>query len=108
MSQDELAKKIGYKTRSSVNKVEQGLIDIPQSKIKMFADALGVTPEYLMGWASSENFAANDEERRLLKGYRALNNESKRLISDLIRQQIRQNISKSQKRRRQTLLKGIS
>lgn len=50
MSQDELAKKLGYKSRSSINKIEKGENDIPQSKIIAFAQALDTTPEYLMGW----------------------------------------------------------
>lgn len=50
MSQDELAKKTGYTSRSTINKIEAGKIDISRTKIKFFADALGVTPAYLMGW----------------------------------------------------------
>ena len=50
MSQDDLAKKTGYTSRSTINKIEAGKIDISRAKIKVFADALGVTPAYLMGW----------------------------------------------------------
>ena len=50
MSQDELAKKTGYTSRRTINKIEAGKIDISRAKIKFFADALGVTPAYLMGW----------------------------------------------------------
>ena len=50
MSQDELAKKTGYTSRSTINKIDAGKIDISRAKIKFFADALGVTPAYLMGW----------------------------------------------------------
>lgn len=50
LSQDELAKKLGYTSRSTINKIESGLIDISQSKIVSFAEALHVTPAYLMGW----------------------------------------------------------
>ena len=55
MSQEELAIKAGYTSRSSINKIELGLIDVPQSKIIMLADALGCTPAYLMGWTNSPN-----------------------------------------------------
>lgn len=47
MSQQELAEKVGFKTASAVNKIELGLRDINQTKIKAFADALNVTPSYL-------------------------------------------------------------
>lgn len=50
LSQDELATKMGYKSRSSINKIENGTNDIPQSKVVAFAKALDTTVAYLMGW----------------------------------------------------------
>lgn len=50
MSQEELAKRIGYKSRSSINKIELGHYNLTQSKIKAIADALDTTPGYIMGW----------------------------------------------------------
>lgn len=74
MSQDELARRMGYKSRSSINKIEKGENDIPQSKIKAFAEALDTTPEYLMGWSSDGIVEIKaDDEKKLLDGYRALN-----------------------------------
>jgi len=55
LSQDELAKKIGYKSRSSINKIELGYYNLAQSKIKAIADALDTTPSYIMGWDNLEN-----------------------------------------------------
>lgn len=49
MSQEELAFKLGYKSRSSINKIEMGDNDIPQSRILAFAKALNTTPSYLLG-----------------------------------------------------------
>lgn len=49
MSQAELAKKTGYGDRSSIAKIERGDVDLPQSKIILFAKALSVTPGDLMG-----------------------------------------------------------
>lgn len=48
MSQDELAKKLGYKSRSSINKMELGLQDVPQRKVKDFAKVLSVSIGYLL------------------------------------------------------------
>lgn len=53
LSQDELAKKLGYKSRSTINKIELGINDVTQSKIVAFANALETTPSYLMGWNDS-------------------------------------------------------
>jgi len=50
MTQEELARRTGYTDRSSIARVEKGEIDLPQSKILQFADALGVTPSQLLGW----------------------------------------------------------
>ena len=50
MTQDELAKKVGYTSRSSVAKVESNANGMLQSKLALFAKALNTTPAYLMGW----------------------------------------------------------
>ena len=63
MTQDELAKKVGYTSRSSVAKVESNANGMLQSKLALFAKALNTTPAYLMGWddpAEPEN-KKNDE-----------------------------------------------
>lgn len=52
MSQEELAIKTGYTSRSSIAKIEGGDVDLSQSKIMLFAKALGTTPQALMGWDS--------------------------------------------------------
>ena len=49
LSQDELAKKVGYKSRSSINKIETGAQQLRQSKIKAVADALDTTVNYILG-----------------------------------------------------------
>ena len=50
MSQEELAKRLGYKSRSTIAKIESGENDITQSKIVAFAKALGIKTAYLRGW----------------------------------------------------------
>ena len=59
MTQEELAFKLGYKSRSTINKIELGKSDIPQSKIKAFADALQTTPSALMSW--EDEIPSHDE-----------------------------------------------
>lgn len=49
MTQDELARKCGYKSRSSINKIELSR-DLPLKKVSLMADVLQTTPGYLMGW----------------------------------------------------------
>lgn len=50
MSQDELAKRSGYGSRSTINKIELGINDVPQSKIKAIAEALGVPVSQILCW----------------------------------------------------------
>lgn len=49
LSQKELALRMGYRSKSSINKIEMGINDIPQSKVIAFARALETTTAYLMG-----------------------------------------------------------
>ena len=54
LSQDELGRRLGYKSRSSINKIELDQRNLTQSKIKAIADALDTTPAYIMGWNEPE------------------------------------------------------
>jgi transcriptional regulator with XRE-family HTH domain len=49
-SQRDLAAKMGYNNNSTITRIESGKVDIPQSRIMQFADVLGVSVAYLMGW----------------------------------------------------------
>ena len=69
MTQDELAKKLGYKSRSSINKIELGLTDIAQSKISLFAKVLKTTPAFLMGLEHSKDAYESLHEQLKLAGW---------------------------------------
>ena len=60
ITQVELAARLGYKSKSSVNKIEMGINDLPQKKIMQFAQALNTTPGALMGWVSEDTSKKND------------------------------------------------
>lgn len=61
MTQDELATKVGYKSRSSINKIEIDGRGIPHSKIEVFSKALQINPIELMG-IDNVNFNDTIEE----------------------------------------------
>lgn len=88
MSQEELAKRLGYKSRSTIAKIESGENDITQSKIVAFAKALGVKPGYLMGWEyvpePSPSLSLTPSEETHIKKYRQLDTDGKEEIDDLI------------------------
>jgi transcriptional regulator with XRE-family HTH domain len=50
MTQQELAQKLGYKSTSTIAKIESGKNDIPQAKLAAFAEALNTTTADLMGF----------------------------------------------------------
>ena len=49
LSQDELSRKMGYKTRNAIYQFEQK-DNMKLSLVEKFAKALDTTPSYLMGW----------------------------------------------------------
>lgn len=50
MTQGELARLTGYSDRSSIAKIEAGVVDLSQTKIEQFARVFGVSAGELMGW----------------------------------------------------------
>lgn len=44
ITQEELSEKLGYSSRSSINKIEAGDRDMPRSKIELASKILGVSP----------------------------------------------------------------
>ena len=62
LSQDELAQKLNYKSRSSINKIELGHQNLTQSKIKAIADALETTPAYIMGWTGNNQTKSENKK----------------------------------------------
>lgn len=54
MSQDELAEKMGYKSRSTIAKIEKGVNDVVQANIVKFSEVLNTSVAYLMGWETNK------------------------------------------------------
>lgn len=89
LTQDELAKRCGYKSRSSINKIELSR-SLPLDKVEIIAKALSVPPGYLMGWdddtqidyvvmaedtPTSENLTPN--EQIIIERYRSIPDDKK-------------------------------
>lgn len=86
LTQAELAEKIGYRSISTIAKIERGINDIPQSKIKAFADALNTTPGELMGEVEPAPvpLSLTQQEETHIKKYRQLDADGKEEIDDII------------------------
>lgn len=57
LTQSDLVKRLGYADKSMIAKIENGNIDLPQSKIVAFANALNISPLLLMGWKKTKNLS---------------------------------------------------
>ena len=83
LTQEDLAALIGYKHKSSINKIEDGKVDIPRAKIPLFAKALKVTETELQGYdedlAHLENVLRPDEFA-LITAFRSSSYEVKQAI----------------------------
>ena len=53
-SQRDLANKLGYTNNSTIVKIEQGKVDLSQTRIMQFSEVLGVSVAYLMGWEEEQ------------------------------------------------------
>lgn len=82
LSQEELAKKVGYTSRSTINKIENGKNDMPQSKVLEIAEALDTTVSYLMGWDGVERLTAY--EKRLLDAVRKADPITKQMLDRVL------------------------
>lgn len=88
MTQEELAHKVGYKSRVSINKIELQR-DIPLKKASAIATALGITPAELVGWDEEPvhreySMQTAEEDFELLTKYAKLSKEDKKIIMDMI------------------------
>lgn len=88
LTQEELASRMGYKSKSTINKIELGINDIPQSKIVKFAEVLGTTPAYLMGWEDDEPVEStvklSDGEQQLLELFRKVPENQQQMVLQMI------------------------
>ena len=60
LSQEELAEKMNYKSKTSIHKIEVGITDLPLSKVKELAAVLKTTSAYLMGWEDKKEEKENN------------------------------------------------
>lgn len=92
LTQEELAKRLGYKSKSTINKIEQGINDLTQSNVVRFSKVLETTPSELVGWTDKEEDLADFHAKILkdlplmdaLEDYYKLDVKSQKIVRDLI------------------------
>lgn len=95
-SQRDLAAKMGYSHHSTLARIENGSVDVSQTRIVQFADVLGVSVAYLMGW--EEKIEKNpiemaerhfeiimDEDiSEIFDDFKLLDEAQKKIVKDLV------------------------
>lgn len=82
LSQEQLALRMGYSSRTSINKIENGR-PCSQKIIARLAEALNVSIPYLMGWTSEEPQDAEKEKSTTLEESDGLT-ENQRLLMQFV------------------------
>lgn len=72
-TQEELAYRMGYRTKSTIAKIEAGVNDVSASKVEKFAKVLDTTIAYLMGW-EDDSLENGDKNGIQLKAIRESHN----------------------------------
>ena len=97
LTQEELASRLGYKSKSTINKIELGVNDIPQSKVVKFAEALETTPAALMGWEDKiENdpvgmaeihaeMIMDEDLSEIYNDFKKLDAKKRKIVKDLVK-----------------------
>lgn len=89
MSMDELAERMGYRSRTSIYKIKHNITDLPLSKVAEFAKILNTTSAYLMGWKDEEPKPKYDplevklidpREKKLHENYTVLTEENRNTL----------------------------
>jgi transcriptional regulator with XRE-family HTH domain len=92
LSQRELAARLGYNDHTTLTRIEAGKVELSQSRIVQFADALGVTPGYIMGWeqepeatgALAAEVLKDPALLQLVKNYKELSEADRATVSALV------------------------
>ena len=91
LTQTEVAKRMGYKTKAAVSKVECQGDNVTLKSVEKFALALNCTPAFLMGWEEegSENHKEETAERlekfaEFINLYEQLDDSNRKLVDNML------------------------
>ena len=84
MSQAELARKVGYTSRSTITRIERDGNGISQDKIVAIAKALKTTPSYLMGWEDEEVATLTAMQEETMAKFLLLSYEHQVVVNNII------------------------
>lgn len=95
-SQRELANRMGYNNHSTLTRIENGKVDIPQSRIVQFSEVLSVPISYLMNWEEEMQTQPVEMAERhfemvmdadlndIFEDFMKLDNKQRQIIKDMV------------------------
>ena len=95
MTQEDLAKKLGYKSISAIAKIENGMNGLNQSKLARIAEILETSPSALMGWTRTEaeidadmellaRIDRDEELKKMARQYYAMSEKQQEYIRSMV------------------------
>lgn len=106
-TQLELAKRLGYTSRSSVSRVERGTLPLSKKSIAKWSVVLQTTPEYLLHLTDSvdgtvvEKTTYDDDIEKLIKLYSRMNKKERALLLEfaetMLKNKMYKNYAKTKK-----------
>lgn len=81
-SQEDLARKMGYTSRSTINKVELNKTDVTQTNVVKYAKVFGCSVAYLMGWEDESKYDKQMEDiiHKIENSFADLDDSEKELL----------------------------
>lgn len=86
-TQEELAKLLGYKDRTSISKMEKA-DNMGLDRVEKVAKALKCEPSYLMGWEEVPDVTEVSDHVKLITLYNKLTDEQKKIVMSLMESMI--------------------
>ena len=85
LSQEELASRLGLKSRSSITRLEKLGDDISMKDVERLSEALNCSKLFLMGWQDDPNVTELEREHQLVALYSQLKERDKELIDSMLK-----------------------
>ena len=83
-SQEEMANKLGLKSRSSVTRIEKSGNDITLKDVERISEVFGCSPLYLMGWENGNQKEDQEREKHFVALYSCLDEKQQKLVDSML------------------------
>ena len=84
MTQTDLAKKLGLKSKMSISDVERGKMDLTTDRVRTFAKALNCTPADLMGWDLEQVERLSAYYTRISEAFKKASEKDKKAVCTIL------------------------